>query len=53
MIKKDYQKSEMKVIEVDIIQQLLAGSLKRTSTGLDDWDEDGFDEDGDDQGLAW
>jgi hypothetical protein len=40
MTKKEYQKPVMKVIEADIEQQILAGSVTSlTTSGLDDEDD--------------
>jgi len=40
MIKKTYEKPEIEVLEVDMEQQILAGSLRSVSTsGLDEEEE--------------
>ena len=52
MIKRTYEKHEMQVMEADMDQQILAGSIAGvTTTGLDD--DLGYDNDGGDQGSAW
>ncbi len=46
MTKKEYQKPVMEVIEADIEQQILAGSVTSvTTSGLDDDLDDGLDDD--------
>ena len=53
MIKKDYQKPTVKVVKLQHQCQILAGSLQKTNTNLDGWNEEGYDENGGDQKYAW
>ncbi len=57
MTKKEYQKPAIEVVEIDIEQQILAGSLTSVkSSGLDKEDDlqyDDFDGSGGNQGYAW
>jgi hypothetical protein len=53
MIKKDYIKPAMKVVQLQHHAHILAGSLRGVSTsGLGD-DGIGYDENGGNQGNAW
>ena len=52
MIKKDYMKPTMKVVQLHHQTHILAGSVRSVSTsGLDD--DLGYDENGGNQGSAW
>ena len=52
MIKKDYMKPTMNVVQLKHQTHILAGSVRSVSTsGLDD--DLGYDKDGGDQGYAW
>ena len=52
MKKKTYEKPEILVMQADMDQQILAGSIAGvTTTGLDN--DLGYDNDGGDQGSAW
>lgn len=52
MIKKDYMKPTMNVVQLKHHTHILAGSIRSVSTtGLDG--DLGYDEDGDNQEYAW
>ncbi len=52
--KQEYMKPTMKVVEVGVRQQILAGSLTSVqSTGLDDGEELKYGNDGGKSGSMW
>ena len=54
MIKKDYMKPTMNVVELRHQSHILAGSLTSVkSSGLDTADDLEYDNSGGDQGYAW
>ena len=54
MIKKNYMKPTMKVVEIKYQSHILAGSGKSVKTsGLDDEDDLLLDDSGSDPGNAW
>ena len=54
MIKKTYEKPEMQMLEADMEQQILAGSLTSIwTTGLDDEEEFEYGNDDNKSGSLW